>query len=271
MAHRLVALVTGASSGIGFAAASLLAARGYRTFGTSRQPLDRPGPKGVEMLRLDVRCDDSARSAIAGTLRQAGRIDILVNNAGYGLFGAVEETTLDEARAQIETNFWGAVRLTGHVLPSMRERRSGRIINVTSVLGFMPVPFHAFYVASKHALEGYSEVLALEMRPFDVFVTIIEPSFVRSAFFEHREEAKAPLDAYKGERDLVSPEMRERTYSGSHPDEVARVVLRAVAASNPAVRYTVGLGGPMLQAARSFLPTSLFDRLVRRSFGLNQA
>jgi len=270
LADRLVALVTGASSGIGFATASLLAARGYRTFGTSRWPGREMGPGGVEMVQLDVRSDESARSATALVLKHAGRIDILVNNAGFGLFGAIEETSLDEARGQLETNFWGAARLTQCVLPHMRERRSGRIINITSVLGFMPVPFHAFYVASKHALEGYSEVLALEVRPFGVYVTVIEPSFVRSAFFEHREEAKAPLDAYKRERDLVSPEMRARTENGSHPDVVARVILRAVTASNPPVRYTVGLNGAMLKAARSFLPSSLFDRLVRKSFGLDQ-
>jgi short-subunit dehydrogenase len=223
------------------------------------------------MVQLDVRSDESARSATAEVLERAGRIDILVNNAGFGLFGAIEETSLDEARGQIETNFWGAVRLTQLVLPSMRERRSGKIVNVTSVLGFMPVPFHAFYVASKHALEGYSEVLALEVRPFGVSVTVIEPSFVRSAFFAHREEAKASLEAYKRERDLVSPQMRERTDNGSHPDVVARVVLRAVTASNPGVRYTVGVGGSMLKAVRSILPSSLFDRLVRNSFGLDQA
>jgi NAD(P)-dependent dehydrogenase (short-subunit alcohol dehydrogenase family) len=271
LADRLVALVTGASSGIGFATASLLAARGYRTFGTSRWMQREVGPEGVEMMQLDVRSDESARSATAQVLRNAGRIDILVNNAGFGLFGAIEETSLDEARGQLETNFWGAVRLTQGVLPHMRERRSGRIINITSVLGFMPVPFHAFYVASKHALEGYSEVLALEVRPFGVYVTVIEPSFIRSAFFEHREEAKARLDAYKRERDLVSPEMRARTENGSHPDVVARVILSAVTASNPSVRYTVGLNGALLKVARSFLPSSLFDRLVRKSFGLDQA
>ena len=101
-------------------------------------------------------------------VQRAGPIDILVNNAGYGLFGAVEETALEEARAQVETNFWGAVRMTNLVLPSMRERRSGRIINISSVLGYVSVPFHAFYVAAKHALEGYSESLSIEMRPFGV-------------------------------------------------------------------------------------------------------
>lgn len=271
MTDRPVALVTGASSGIGFAIASLLAARGYHTFGTSRSPQSDLGPKGVSMVQLDVRSDESTSSAMGEVLSRTGGIDILVNNAGYGLFGAIEETSLDEARRQLETNFWGAVRLTQHVLPRMRERRSGRILNVTSVLGFMPVPFHAFYVASKHALEGYSEALALEVRPFGVFVSVIEPSFIRSAFFEHRQEAKTSLDAYKRERYLVSLQMRERTQNGSHPDVVARVVMRAVAASNPAVRYTVGLNGSMLKLARSFSPSSLFDRLVRKSFGLDQA
>jgi NAD(P)-dependent dehydrogenase (short-subunit alcohol dehydrogenase family) len=270
LAEPLVALVTGASSGIGLATAALLARRGYRTFGGSRKPAGTPGPKGVEMLELDVRSDESARAAIAEVLRRAGRIDILVNNAGFGLFGAVEETSLEEARSQLETNFWGAVRLTQQVLPHMRERRSGRIINISSVLGFMPVPFQAFYVASKHALEGYSEVLSLEVRSFGIFVTLIEPSFVRSGFFEHRQEARTPLAPYKSTRDRVSPLMRDRTDSGSHPDVVAHVVLRAIVSADPAVRYTVGLGGGMLQRARSFLPDFLFQKLVRRSLELDQ-
>jgi NAD(P)-dependent dehydrogenase (short-subunit alcohol dehydrogenase family) len=271
-----VALVTGASSGIGFATAALLAARGYRTFGTSRKPQgEKPqgksGPKNVEMVELDVRSDESVCSAMDTILQQTDHIDVLVNNAGFGLFGAVEETSLAQARAQLETNFWGAVRLTDQVLPGMRERRSGRIINVTSVLGFMPVPFHAYYVASKHALEGYSEVLALEVRPFGVFVTAIEPSWIRSRFFEHREEAAKSLDAYKRERDLVSPQMRERTEHGRDPDVVARVIYKTLTSPNPAVRYTVDLGAGSLKLARRFLPSSIFDRLLRRSFGLNNA
>ena len=271
MIEPRVALVTGASSGIGFATAALLAARGYRTFGTSREPQGKTGPKNVEMVQLDVRSDASVRAAMDSILRRTDHIDVLVNNAGFGLFGAVEETSLAEARGQLETNFWGAVRLTAQVLPGMRERGSGRIINVSSVLGFMPVPFHAYYVASKHALEGYSEVLALEVRPFGVFVTAIEPSWVRSRFFEHRQEAKKSLDAYKRERDLVSPQMRERTEHGRHPDVVARVIYKAIISPNPAVRYTVDLGAGALKVARSFLPSSLFDRLLRRSFGLNNA
>src|SRR3989440_9665330 len=147
MADRQVVLVTGASSGIGFETASLLASRGYKTFGTSREPDTRAGPKGVAILKLDVRSDEDARTGVAEILRREGRLDVLVNNAGFGLFGAAEETSLEEARGQFETNFWGAVRMTAGVLPHMRERRAGRIINISSVLGFMAVSFPTPYVA----------------------------------------------------------------------------------------------------------------------------
>jgi short-subunit dehydrogenase len=187
MDTRQVALVTGASSGIGFATATLLASNGFRTFGTSRTPGLHKGPAGVEMLELDVASDDSARALVEAVDARAGPIEVLVNNAGYGLFGAIEETSLVEARAQFETNFWGAVRITAHVLPGMRERRSGRIINISSVLGFMAIPFHAYYVAAKHALEGYSEALSLELRPFGVHVALIEPAYTRSLYFDHRQ------------------------------------------------------------------------------------
>jgi short-subunit dehydrogenase len=222
------------------------------------------------MLQLDVSSDASVRAAVAEIATRAGPIGVLVNNAGFGLFGAVEETSLEEARGQFETTFWGAVRLIEQVLPGMRKRRSGRIINVSSVLGFMPVPFQAFYVASKHALEGYSEVLGLEVRPFGIFVSLIEPSFIRTGFFEHRQEASAPLDIYKGMRARVSPMMRERTDAGTDPDVVARVILKAITTTDPAVRYPVGLNGAMLQATRSFLPAFVFDRVLRKSFALDE-
>jgi NAD(P)-dependent dehydrogenase (short-subunit alcohol dehydrogenase family) len=146
MLNGQVALVSGASSGIGFAIAELLARCGFRTFGTSRNPDKNRGPEGVEMLRLDVTSDESVRAVMVEITRRARQVDVLVNNAGFGLFGAVKETSLDEARAQIETNFWGIVRMTSHVLEPVRNRQSGRIINISSVLGFMAIPFHAYYV-----------------------------------------------------------------------------------------------------------------------------
>lgn len=270
MARQLVALVTGASSGIGFATASLLAERGLRTFGTSRDPAKRPAPKGVEMLQLDVRSDASARSTIADVVARAGQIDVLVNNAGFGLFGAVEETSLEEARNQLETNFWGTVRMIQHVLPAMRERRSGRIVNVSSVLGFIPVPFQPFYVASKHALEGYSEVLNLEVRSFGLFVSLVEPAFTRTGFIEQREDVQAPVDAYRAARARVSPVLKERTQTGADPDKVAQVVLRSITAANPAMRYPVGFDGVLLQTTRAFLPDALLNRILRRWFALDE-
>ncbi len=269
MTQQQVALVTGASSGIGFATAALLAERGYRTFGTSREPQTRSGPKGVELVRVDVDSDESARAAIEVIGSTAGPIDILVNNAGYGLFGAVEETTLQEARAQVETNFWGAVRMTGLVLPSMRERRSGRIINISSVLGYVSVPFHAFYVAAKHALEGYSESLSIEMQPFGVHVVLIEPSYIRTGFFNHQKKSSTRLDAYRRDGDRVIALMGERIRNGSDPEAVAKVVIGAVTAANPDVRYSAGFGSGILKASRALLPTGLFDRVVRKSLALN--
>jgi NAD(P)-dependent dehydrogenase (short-subunit alcohol dehydrogenase family) len=188
MLQGRIAVFTGASCGIGFATASFLAERGYRTFGTSREPARRTGPEGVELIMLDVDSDDSAVAAVRDIVDRAGPIDVLVNNAGYGLFGAVEETALAEARAQVETNFWGVVRMTSLVLPAMRQRRSGRIVNVSSVLGYVSVPFHAFYVAAKHAREGYSEALSMELQPFGIRVVLIKPSYIRTGFFRQSSE-----------------------------------------------------------------------------------
>ena len=269
MADQKIALVTGASSGIGFATASLLAASGYRTFGTSRDPAQRKAPKGVDMLTLDVNSDASAHAAIETIARAAGPVDILVNNAGFALFGAAEETSLSEARAQVETNFWGAVRMTALVLPSMRERRSGRIVNVSSVLGFIAVPFHAFYVAAKHALEGYSEALSIEVRPFGIDVILVEPSYISTALFDHRREAERRMDDYRADGDKVLHVMGERILNGSDPDTVARVVLRAIASDGPAVRYTAGFGAGVFKAGRAVLPTGIFDRVVRKALALH--
>jgi NAD(P)-dependent dehydrogenase (short-subunit alcohol dehydrogenase family) len=268
MVNRQVALVTGASSGIGFAVAELLARRGFNTFGTSRN-LDRTkGPEGVEMLRLDVTSDESVRAAMAKITDRAGHVDVLVNNAGFGLFGAVEETSIDEAKAQFETNFWGIVRMTSNVLEPMRKRQSGRVINISSVLGFMAIPFHPYYVAAKHALEGYSEALSLELQPFGVHVILVEPAYTRSLYFDHRQETKARVQAYAAERGQVISLMAERIRNGSSPESVATVVLKAVMAHSPGLRYTAGFGGIILKLGYNLLPTSVFDAMVQRAFAL---
>ena len=181
MTGKKIALVTGVSSGVGRATAALLSERGFRVFGTMRRPNQTNGElRNVELIALDVRENESVRSCLQRVLDQAGRIDALVNNAGYTLIGALEETSLQEAKEVFETNFFGVLQMSQAALPKMREQGYGRIVNVGSVAGFLPMPYQGIYAASKHALEGYSESLDHEVRQFGVRVSVIEPGFVRT-------------------------------------------------------------------------------------------
>src|SRR5690349_9417327 len=177
-----VALVTGASSGIGEAPARALVGAGFTVYGTSRRAT--PGEKrgDVVFLPLDVTDDESVADAVREVLDRSGRIDVLVNNAGLGVAGAAEESSVEQARALFETNLFGSIRMTRAVLPHMREQRSGRIINVSSILGFLPAPFMALYAATKHAIEGYSESLDHEVREHGVRVLLVEPGYTNTAF-----------------------------------------------------------------------------------------
>ncbi|MCY1013953.1 SDR family NAD(P)-dependent oxidoreductase [Nannocystis pusilla] len=190
MREGTVVLITGASSGFGEAAARLLAARGpCRVFGTSRRAAGHDTPGGVEMLPLDVRSDASVAACVDAVMQRAGRIDVLVNNAGYTLAGAVEETAIDEAKAQFDTNFFGMARMVRAVLPVMRAQGGGRIVNVSSLAGLVGVPFHAHYSASKFAVEGLSEGLRQEVRRFGIHVSLIEPGDFKTAGTAARERA----------------------------------------------------------------------------------
>src|SRR5205085_8922681 len=179
--HR-VALVTGASSGIGEAAARALVGAGFTVYGTSRRAT--PGEKRGEVvfLPLDVTDDESVANAVREVLDRSGRIDVLVNNAGLGVAGAAEESSVEQAHALFETNLFGSIRMMRAVLPHMREQRSGRIINVSSVVGLIPVPYMALYASSKHALEGYSESVDHEVREHGVRVLLVEPGFTKTSF-----------------------------------------------------------------------------------------
>src|SRR3989449_4616415 len=182
-------LVTGASSGIGQATARLLAEHGFNVFGTARKP-------EAPLVALDVRSDDSVRNCVQQVLSQTGRIDVLVNNAGYNLMGAAEETSIDEAKAQFETNFFGVVRMVNAVLPAMRKAGSGKIINIGSLAGITAIPFGAFYTASKFAIEGYTEALWHELRPLGISASVIEPGFVHTKIGEGTQIAATSLGAY---------------------------------------------------------------------------
>src|SRR5947209_10083990 len=177
-----VALVTGASSGIGEAAARALVSAGFTVYGTSRRATAGEKRGEVVFLPLDVTDDESVSDVVREVLDRSGRIDVLVNNAGLGVAGAAEESSLEQARALFDTNLFGAIRMTRAVLPHMREQRSGRIINVSSIVCLIPVPYMALYAASKHALEGYSESIDHEVREHGVRVLLVEPGFTKTSF-----------------------------------------------------------------------------------------
>src|SRR3954447_17267957 len=177
-----VALVTGTSSGIGEAAARALVDAGFTVYGTSRRAIAGEERDGVTFLPVDVTDDESVARGVREVLGRSGRIDVLVNNAGLGIAGAAEESSIEQARALFDTNVFGSIRTTRAVLPQMREQGSGRIINVSSVLGFLPAPFGALYSATKHAMEGYSESLDHEVREHGVRVLLVEPAYTRTSF-----------------------------------------------------------------------------------------
>ena len=258
-----VTLVTGVSSGIGREIAQLLAARGARVFGTARNPKSAKLIPGVEIVRMDVTDDASVSEAILGIVQKAGPIEVLVNNAGYGLTGALEETTLKEARDQFETNFFGVVRVTNAVLPKMRQAGYGRIVNISSVVGFIPAPFMGMYTASKHAVEGYTETLDHEVRQFGVRAVLVQPSYTKSNINQNEKTAQTNLEAYAIHRQHMHEVVANGVKNGDEPQIVAEAVWRAVTAKSPRLHYPVGKG-VLLSQLRRFLPASMFDRAIRK-------
>lgn len=257
------ALITGVSSGIGREIAQLLAARGAHVFGTVRDPKSAKPIPGVEIIRLDVTDDASVSQAVQGVTRKAGAIHILVNNAGYALTGALEETSIEEARQQFETNFFGVLRVTNAVLPGMRQAGYGRIVNISSVVGFLPAPYMGTYTASKHALEGYTETLDHEVREFGVRAALIQPAYTKSNITQNEKTAQTALKEYAVQRQRMKSALEKNIEHGDEPRMVAETVCRALTAKSPRLRYPVGKG-ILLSRLRRFAPTSVFDRGIRK-------
>jgi NAD(P)-dependent dehydrogenase (short-subunit alcohol dehydrogenase family) len=260
-----VVLVTGASSGIGRAVSSALAAKGFEVFGTSRNPQRTEPIPGVELVQLDVTDDASVTAAVSAVVQRAGRIDVLVNHAGFGVFGAAEESSSAQAQQLFDTNFFGLVRLTREVLPYLRAQGSGRIINISSVLGFIPAPYGALYAASKHAVEGYSESLDHETREFGVRVAVVEPAYTNTSFEANAADADSPLDSYATIRQHVQQGLTEALHAGDDPAVVARVVLKAATSRTPKLRYPAGPTARRLSLLRKFAPASLLDKGIRKA------
>ncbi len=265
-----VALVTGASSGIGEATAERLSRAGYTVYGTSRRG-NQTGQRSFAILPLDVTSDESVEGAVKEVLRSHGRIDLLVNNAGFSVAPAgAEESSIEQARAVFETNFFGVVRMTRAVVPQMRRQGSGRIINIGSVLGFLPAPYMALYAATKHAVEGYSESLDHELRTRGIRVSVIEPAYTKTGFDANLLEPDTKLDEYRGIRAALGKRVKYLVESGDEPGIVANTVLKAAIAARPKLRYTAGGLACLLRFLRRFAPASLLDAGVRKDLRLDQ-
>ncbi|HEU5269938.1 MAG TPA: SDR family NAD(P)-dependent oxidoreductase [Jatrophihabitans sp.] len=291
-----VVLLTGCSSGIGAATAGRLARHGHIVYATARQPDTLAGltAGGCRALPLDVTDEASMQAAVRQVLTEQGRLDVLVNNAGYGLYGPVEQLAPAELRRQFETNLFGLVRLCQLVLPGMRERRAGRIVNVSSMGGRTTLPGGGAYHASKYAVEAISDALRIEVRRFGIDVVLIEPGVVRTPWSEQalRHQAAAggagepggqpdegrpsgdqPDDPYADYKRAVS-ESFERAYRGPlarlslSPEAVARVIVRACEVPRPRTRYLISPLARTLVTAKRLLPDRAYDRLLKQQYRL---
>jgi NAD(P)-dependent dehydrogenase (short-subunit alcohol dehydrogenase family) len=264
-----VAFVTGASSGIGRSCATHLAACGVRVYGTSRVPSTAPAP--FTMLQMDVTDDASVKRAIDSIIQRESRLDIVVNNAGIALAGPVELTSMAEARHQIDVNLFGAFRVCRAVLPIMRRQGGGYIVNVGSIGGLIAIPYQPLYSASKFALEGLTESLRLEVRPFGVRVVIVEPGDTRTEITQNRRVAEAAMG--QNVHRLFAAALKRTAddeQKGPGPEGVARLLWRIVNTTNPRLRYTVG---PAIERAAVFLkrllPYAVMEFGMRRYYGLD--
>nr|WP_281379478.1 oxidoreductase [Novosphingobium sediminicola] len=263
------AFVTGASSGIGKAAALALNRAGYRVIGTSRKAAPGEVRDGIRMIACDVTSDASVAAAVASAHSELGRIDLLVNNAGYAISGAAEESSIEQVRALFDTNYLGVVRVTNAVLPIMREQGGGRILNIGSVVGLIPGPFGAHYTASKHAIEGYSESLDHEVRPFGIRVAVIEPWATKTSIEDNSPRGDRPVAAYGQTFARYQAAFAAAMATGDTAEAVAETILAAAQAGKPQLRYPSGKAARQTAFARRFLPRAMFDRTLRKQFNID--
>ena len=266
MSNSTIVVVTGVSSGIGRATAEKFAKRGCRVFGTVRSIAKAQPIPDVVLVEMDVRDDASVQRGIQTIVGQAQRIDVLVNSAGGTLLGSVEETSIAEAQSLFDTNVFGTLRTTQAVLPYMRTQRTGRIVNISSVLGFLPAPYMGLYSASKHAVEGMSETLDHEVRNFGIRVALVEPSFTKTRLDINAPAAASRISAYDTERDLVSRAIVQSSNNAPGPDSVAATIVDA--ALGPwKMRHTPKGQASLLRLLRRFMPAGPVDSGLRKTFG----
>lgn len=266
MKMNKVVLITGASSGIGKACFDFLTHQGHVVFGTSRKKSDDP-----QMLQMDVTDRSSIDSTIDIILAKHERIDVLVNNAGISLVGAIEDTSEEEAKHIIDTNFWGVFRTCQAVLPQMREQNDGLIINISSVLGRFAIPYQSLYVASKFAIEGLTESLRMEMKSFNIKACLIEPGDFRTEISQHRIVTKQAQQAspHKSTFDKVHQLIIDGERNGDNVNKIAKLVAKIIKMKSPKVRYTVGKPLDVLATRlKSILPQKKFEWMIMDHYKL---
>jgi NAD(P)-dependent dehydrogenase (short-subunit alcohol dehydrogenase family) len=268
-----VAVVTGSSGGIGLATALELARNGFFTYATARNPAKSgaimEAAKGlpVAVVQLDVTDDNSVKRAIEQVLKEKGRIDVLVNNAGYGLAGAFEDTSMEEVRAQYETNVFGLMRTTQAVLPAMRKQRSGIIVNISSGAGRLGYPAASVYVSTKHAIEGLSEAIAYELEPFGIRVALVEPGVVKTNFASDMVFAKKTQDPNSPYSQMIQKMGGNWQYmmeNSSSAELVAKVVLDAIASKDGNLRYIAGKDIEGWMQARKGMTDQEFFKMMKQ-------
>ncbi len=276
--EKKVAIVTGSSSGIGFQTALMLARNGYSTYASMRNidksktitEIAKKERLPLQVIQLDVNDDVTVKNAINKIVKDGKRIDVLVNNAGYGLFGALEELSIEEIKAQFETNFFGVIRVTQAVLPTMRNQNGGgTIVNISSVGGLVSVPILSAYNSTKFALEGLSESLSHELGPFGIRVIIIEPGFIKTNIMNSSVLAKrasaenSPYYSFTKKIESYFKSMMDNPES-SNPEEVAKVILHAVTSDNPQLRFTVGNDASVIVQAKRKMSELDFINLIKQ-------
>lgn len=268
-----VAVVTGASSGIGGETARLLHEHGFTVYAVARRtgPMEKLTALGVRAFSMDVTDDASVTAGIEKIVAETGRVDVLVNNAGYGSYGAVEDVPLDEARRQFEVNVFGLARLIQLVVPHMRAQGRGRIVNISSIGGRIYEPLGGWYHATKFAVEGLSDSLRIELRPFGIDVVLIEPGPIITEWNTIARENLVRTSAggpYADQAMAVARvlEAADAPGRGSKPVVVARKIVQAATTGRPGARYPVGRGAGTIVRARKLLPDRAFDAIVTRTF-----
>ena len=274
-------LITGATDGLGKALALLLAQRGYRVFAAGRSPqklaeldvIARERRLPLHSIPLDVCSDDSVQRAVSDVLAKAGAIDVLVNNAGVNYTAAVEDLTMDAWRAQFETNFFGVLRVTRAILPHMRERRSGRILMMSSLSGLVTPPTQGAYSSSKHALEGLSNALRMELYPFGIDVVLIEPGYIITGIQKAATDLSTPYMKNGGPyaslyARFFTSANDTRAKSKTTPEDCARIMLHAIETRQPKPRYGVTSLAPFVKWSKRLLTDSAMDAMLRRRYGI---